>query len=88
MKTALGNQDVEKATNQFISVSQERYQNIFSSLLNQLPDIATNMNSIEIIYLEEGIAQYRIKRIEAEGEITYYIYFVLDENGIWGIKQF
>lgn len=88
MKTALGNQDVNGATTIFLSSSQERYQYIFSNLIEQLPDIAANMNSIEMIYAEEGVAQYRIKRIEDVGEVAYYIYFAIDGNGVWKIQQF
>ena len=46
MKTALGNQDINGAIGQFTSVSQTRYQSIFTSLYNYLPSIAANMQSI------------------------------------------
>jgi hypothetical protein len=88
MKAALTNQDVNGASSIFLSSSQEKYQYIFSNLLEQLPDIAANMRSIEMVYVEAGVAQYRIKKIEDVGEVTYYIYFVLDENGLWKIRQF
>ncbi|HDL14952.1 MAG TPA: hypothetical protein ENH28_02160 [Euryarchaeota archaeon] len=88
MKTALGNQDINGGLALFLSSSQERYGNIFTTLFDYLPDIVLNMQDIERIYIEEGIAQYRIKKVEAVGEVTYYIYFVRDENGIWKIKQF
>jgi hypothetical protein len=41
------------------------------------------MQVIQLIYLKDGVAKYRIKRQEAAGDITYYIYFEQDENGIW-----
>ena len=88
MKTALGNQDINLASSQFVSTSQERYQNIFTELYDYLSDISSNMQDIEKISIVDGVAEYRIKRVEVEGEVTYYIYFVIDENGIWGIKQF
>jgi YVTN family beta-propeller protein len=88
MKGALANKDIEKAMSHFLSVSQERYRNIFTSLLSVLPDIAVSMQAIEMISLEGGVAEYRIKRTENVGEVTYYIYFVLDENGLWKIQQF
>ena len=46
------------------------------------------MQSIEMIYIEDRVAEYRIKKIEDVGEVTYYIYFVLDESGLWKIQQF
>lgn len=89
MKEALANKDVEKAVAYFLSASQERYRYIFTSLLSVLPDIFANMQqAIEMISVESGVAEYRIKRMENVGEVTYYIYFVLDENGLWKILQF
>ena len=88
MKGALRNKDVEGAVSYFLSISQQRYRDIFTNLLNSLPDIASNMQTIEMISVEDGVTEYRIKRLEEAGEITYYIYFVPDENGLWKIKQF
>ena len=88
MKGALVNQNVEGAVNYYLSTSQGRYRDIFTTILTSLPSIASTMQKIELIYLEQNIAQYRIKRIEAVGEVTYYIYFAVDEEGIWKIQQF
>ena len=46
------------------------------------------MNAIEMIYVEGKVAQYRIKRTEDVGEVTYYIYFAIDGDGLWKIQQF
>jgi len=88
MKTALMNGDVEGALGYFLGNSQERYRDIFTNILNLLPTIVANMQSIEMIYVESGVAQYRIRRTESVGEVTYYLYFVIDENGLWKIQQF
>jgi PKD repeat protein len=88
MKEALANQNVEGAVDTFLSLSQKRYRYIFTTLLSSLPDISSAMQSIEMISAEGGMAEYRIKRMEDAGEVTYYIYFVLDENGVWKIQQF
>jgi len=88
MKAAMINKNIEKLVAYFLSTSQERYRYIFTNLLSSLSDIAANMKAIEMIYLEDRVAEYRIKRLEDVGEVTYYIYFVLDENGLWKIQQF
>jgi PKD repeat protein len=88
MKGALAQMDVEKAASNFLKESQERYRYIFTNLSNMLPNIVANMQSIEMITVEDGIAEYRIKKGENVGEVTYYIYFVMDSNGIWKIRQF
>jgi len=88
MKTKLATGDVEGAVRYFLGNSQERYRDIFTNILNLLPTIVANMQSIEMIYVESGVAQYRIRRTESVGEVTYYLYFVIDENGLWKIQQF
>lgn len=88
MKEALGNGDVAGALNYHLESSKERYQTIYSALKDQLPAIAANMNDIQLIYLKNGKAKYRIRRQEADGEFTYYIYFIMGENGLWKIYQY
>jgi len=88
MKEKLKNKDVEGAITYFDSASQEKYRSVFTSLLNSLPDITANMQTIEIISIENGVAEYRIKRMEDVGELTYYIYFAKDANGLWKIDKF
>jgi hypothetical protein len=88
MKGAMINRDVEKAGNYFPDWTRDRYTGIFSALGDRLPQIAQDMQNIGMIYLIDGVAKYRIRRIEGTGEITYYIYFVRDENGLWKIQQF
>jgi hypothetical protein len=88
MKGEMAKGNVEGAVAEFLSSSQEKYRGIFTFLLDQLPVIATNMNPIEKVYLEGDAAQYRIKRTEDVGEVTYYIYFAIDGDGIWKIQQF
>lgn len=65
---------------------------MFQLLANGLPNIATSMQEIQLIYLRGDIAKYRIRREQnikgTPQTITYYIYFVRDENGIWKIESF
>src|SRR3972149_523111 len=88
MKGALTTGDVEGAVRYFADNSKERYRTIFTAIQDKISNIAANMQGIQLIYLKNNIAKYRIKRSETMGEITYYIYFELDENGIWRIRQF
>ena len=88
MRTAMTNKDVEKAGSYFADWTKERYTGIFSALEDRLPQIAQEMQNIGMIYLIDRVAKYRIRRTEGAGEITYYIYFVRDENGLWKIQQF
>jgi len=88
IKEAMISKDVSKATGYFIDHAQERYSGIFTALGDRLPQVVQDMQTISMIYLRNGVAKYRIRRTEAAGEITYYIYFVKDENGLWKIQQF
>jgi len=92
MKTCLINSNIEGALNCFYESSKEDYQKIFNLLIARLPDIASAMREIEMIYLEDKLAKYRIKREEVlQGQtydITYYIYFIKNFNGLWHIESF
>ena len=88
MKTALGNGEIENALIHFSENSKSKYRQIFTLLQNNISSIASGMQQIQLIYHKDGIAKYRIRRQEAQGEITYYIYFEQDKDGIWRIRQY
>ena len=88
MKVALESKDIEDGIKYFLSSSKGRYRYLFNAILNQLSDMVSEMRQIEMVSLEDGVAEYRIKRMEDIELVTYYIYFVLSEDGIWRIQQF
>jgi hypothetical protein len=92
MKAALTTGDVQKSLGFFQSGSRSDYEEIFSALGTRLPGIAAEMREIEPIYLEGKLAKYRIKREESvkgqKYDITYYVYFLKDSNGLWQIESF
>ena len=69
-----------------------RVQRFFSLISSQLSQLAADMRDIEPVYIGDGSAQYRIKRSEIlagnEYDVTYYIYFVKSEDGIWRILKY
>lgn len=88
MKEGLQSGDIARTLKYFAEGSQGRYQGIFTALQGNLAEIAANMQEIGPIYIKDGIAKYRIRRQEDAGEITYYIYFQVDKDGLWKIRQF
>ena len=95
MKGFLTLQKVDDAVSYFNPSTQENYRNEFNYLKNNfdLPGLIGDMQDIELIYLKSGRAKYRIIRedqiIDGISEtVTYYIYFSLDEKGLWKIEQF
>lgn len=92
MKTALSNINIEGSIKYFTESSREKFHEAFSAISASLPQIASEMADVEMIYCKNWTTKYRIVRHQLiEGEyrdITYYIYFVADNDGIWKISQF
>jgi hypothetical protein len=88
MTKSLSAGEIEAAVSYFTDASQVRYRGLFTYLRDQLPEIAREMNNIQLVYLRDGRAKYRIRRMEEGQEITYYIYFHLLSDGLWKIHQF
>jgi hypothetical protein len=63
-----------------------------STLSSRLPNMAANMRDILLISVTGDIAEYVISRTETingqQMEISYYIYFIKEANGLWKIKSF
>lgn len=89
---ALRANDVEGALGFFLPSQQARYRTLFTLLQDQLPQIATDMEEIELVYLTDRQAQYRLRRMETvDGQpvrVSYYIYFIQGTDGIWRIRDF
>ena len=83
--------DVDGALEYFAVSSRNRYRQIFTALQDSLPDKASSMEEIELVYSMGNVAKYRIGRDQLiDGviqKITYYIHFAKDE-GIWFIDDF
>jgi hypothetical protein len=92
MKSALSTQDINAALNYFTADSKPLYNDIFTALFSQLPQFVQAMQDIQLIYVKDGGAKYRIIKNELYGgqmlAITYYIYFAVDEDGTWKIDRF
>jgi hypothetical protein len=95
MKGALIQGHADEAAGYFSSSTRSRYTEIFTALgqdQQNLQAIGQNMQDIQIIYVTDTTAKYRIKRDEVHGgqilPITYYIYFTKDSNGAWVLDRF
>ncbi|MDH3976762.1 MAG: FG-GAP-like repeat-containing protein [Deltaproteobacteria bacterium] len=92
MKEAMKAGDVNSILTFYHPSSREKYKRVFIALADQLSGIAVNMNDIEMDYIRNDVAEYRFSRLEEFNssliEITYFIYFVKDEDGLWRIESF
>lgn len=92
MKTALLQNDIEAAVSYFTQKTSSDYRDMFTTLSDQLTSLVDGMQEIEPVYYNNSTVQYSIKRVEiiqgVSYDITYHIYFTLDEDGIWKILRF
>ncbi|OGW46268.1 MAG: hypothetical protein A2Y66_04930 [Nitrospirae bacterium RBG_13_41_22] len=92
MKNYLVKQDIAKALNYYLEESKQLYEDIYTVFYDQLPQIAQEMQDIQLIYVKNNTAKYRLRENELYGgkieTITYYIYFVVDTDGLWKIYRY
>ena len=92
MKTALRSGDIEQALQYHHTRSHEGYRAVYTALGGDLATLAAQMEDISRIYCIDGTAKYRIRQIhDVDGRlvpITYYVYFVRDDNGLWRIQKY
>ncbi|MCJ7602768.1 MAG: carboxypeptidase-like regulatory domain-containing protein [Desulfobulbaceae bacterium] len=92
LKAALSNQNIETASSYFAEETRTLYYDIYSSLFDNLPVLVQDMQDIQLIYADQDKAKYRIRKNELVNgqleEITYYIYFTVDSDGLWKIFRY
>lgn len=88
MKGTLSQGNISEALNYFIEDSRDGYGEIFELLASQLPGLVPSMREINMVEIKGNSAEYYIKRFQRGLDISYFIYFMKDENGIWRISSF
>ena len=88
MKAALSQGDVNNALNYFVKDSREEYREIFELLASQLSSLISTMREINMVEITGNMAEYYIKRFQRGVDISYFIYFMKDGDGVWKITSF
>jgi PKD repeat protein len=88
MKGALSQGDVDNALNYFVKDSREEYRDILELLASQLSSLTSAMREINMVEITGNMAEYYIKRFQRGVDISYFIYFMKDGDGIWKISSF
>ncbi len=88
MKGALSQGNINGALNYLATNSREEYREIFEVLAPQLPALVSAMREINMVEIKGNLAEYYIKRFQRGVDISYFIYFMRDENGVWRISSF
>ena len=92
MKIALANQNIAQALNYHLDEARQLYGDIYTAFFDQLPQHAQEMQDIHFVYAKNNTAKYRLRENELYGgtmeTITYYLYFVIDKDGLWKIYRY
>ncbi|NTV14493.1 MAG: tandem-95 repeat protein [Desulfobulbaceae bacterium] len=92
IKAAWVAQDIEGGLGCLAESSQEKFRRILNGIIEKLPGIINDMQDIELIYGTGRYAKFRINRLQDIGgttvNLTYYLYFIKDQSGIWKVDQF
>jgi hypothetical protein len=92
MRTALTARNVDAAANYFAQETKPLYAELFNAMRDSLPQIAQEMQGIQLLSVKGNTAKYFLTRSESYGgktvNMTYYIYFVIDGDGSWRIYRY
>ncbi|MBF0609361.1 MAG: hypothetical protein HQL61_17645, partial [Magnetococcales bacterium] len=92
MKAAFVSGDIEGGLQYICAGSRDEYRNALQFLDDMVPATFSSMQEISLLYVRNGVASYRIRQNEviesSSVEITYYIYFKRDTDGIIRIDRF
>ena len=88
MKGKLSHEKITDALNYFAKDSKMEYREIFELLSPKLSSLVSGMSEITMMGVRENVAEYYIKRFQRGTDISYFIYFIKDEDGIWKIRDF
>jgi hypothetical protein len=85
LKGALANQQIEQAVGMYELGVVEKYRRVFTDLSDALPSISGSLGDITLISLQGNLAEYAIPRLQEGETFVYFIYFIMDQNGLWKI---
>ena len=94
IKSGLANANAAEFLKNISIMSQGTYSDVFVQLTPVLPQVVVffQANPIELVYMNNNIAQYSIDKDEIiDGQtvtVTYLIYFIKDMDGLWKIDRY
>jgi hypothetical protein len=92
LKSALTAGNPAAALPLFMSAVRPRYAELFEKAASALPHLGAGMPAIQLVYLTDTVAKYRLRRPQRLGgareSIAHYVYFSVDEDGLWRLESF
>lgn len=88
VKTALVKMDITTAMMYLTESARPKYQQLFERFGDHLPAIAANLPTLQLIRIDGDVAAYYVTKMENGVEKAHFVYFVLDESGLWRLQEF
>ncbi len=85
LKAALGRADVEAALQTVAGGVRDRYRSALEALGADLVALAAQLGDLQVLSVENGLAETVTVRLEDGERRLYFIYLVPDDDGIWRI---
>ena len=67
--------------------SRNRYQGVFQNLTAPFSAIDQVLTNIQFVQFRGQTAEFEMLRTDERGELSYLVRFVIDQDGIWRIKD-
>lgn len=89
LKNALAAGNVEAAVSLFADSVADEYAVVLGELQAELPGMANGMGQLQLIYIDDEVAQYEMLHDEGGGVISSFpVYFSKDAQGNWKVYCF
>jgi len=87
-KEALRRGDIDGALTFIVRSQRENQRAVFEALRPLLVNIDQILTDISFVSMHGVRAEYEMRRTDDGVPLSYFVLFILDEDGIWRIKQF
>jgi hypothetical protein len=91
MKARITAGDVENTVQFFVSTKQQDYRETFTEVGAALPQLASYINPVELVYMYDDMAKCRMTRTEVisgQPQTVEYVVYFIQENGTWKLRDF
>ncbi|MGH2660592.1 MAG: Ig-like domain-containing protein [Actinomycetota bacterium] len=85
LKAALTRSDIEGVLQGVAVGIRPRYRPALQAIGGDLPVLAATLGDLQVISVQDGLAETATVRLEDGQRRVYFIYFVPDDDGIWRI---
>jgi hypothetical protein len=86
LKDALRQGAIEQALTHIAHAERDDYRDLFTSISARLPAIDQILTDISFVEHQGIWSEYQMLRVEDGETISYFILFVLDEDGVWRVE--